>query len=136
MYDRIFVQAMPYSETVTFDDFQDLVEEAVLSLPDEIKAMMENVAVTTARSPSPAQRQSTRLGPHQALYGLYQGVPLTRRTTHYGMVPPDRITIFMYPMVNHHRTPESIRNQVRRTVLHEIGHHFGMDEDHIRRLGY
>jgi len=121
---------------MTLDVFQSLVEEALLTLPEEISDVMENVAVTVAEHPSAAQRRAVGLEPGQALYGLYQGVPLTRRASNYGMVPPDRITIFMYPMVHYHRTPEAIRQQVRRTVLHEIGHHFGMDEDQLRRLGY
>ncbi len=121
---------------MTLDLFQELVEEAVLSLPDEVSRFMNNVAVTVAEHPSAAQRRATGLKPGQALYGLYQGVPLTRRTSHYGMTPPDRITIFMYPMVQTHPTPAAIRQQVRRTVLHEIGHHFGMGEEQLRRLGY
>ncbi len=76
------------------------------------------------------------LSPHGSLYGLYEGIPLTQRTTHYGMVPPDRITIFMYPMVRIHGTAEAIKEQVRRTVIHEIGHHFGFGEEQLRRLGY
>lgn len=120
----------------SLDDFEELVAEALELLPDEIVAMMENVAVTVALSPSPAQRQSVNLQPGSALYGLYEGVPLTQRTTHYGMITPDRITIFMYPMVYHHPSPEAIKDQVRRTVLHEIGHHFGMGEGQLRRLGY
>jgi len=127
---------MSTSSAMTLDTFEELVEEALLTLPDEINGVMENVVVTVAEHPSAAQRRATGLGPGQALYGLYQGVPLTRRTSHYGMVPPDRITIFMYPMVHYHRTSEAIRNQVRRTVLHEIGHHFGMDEEQLRQLGY
>jgi len=132
----LFMYSMFSNARMTLDVFQKLVEESLLTLPDEISRVMENVAVTVAEHPSDAQRRATGLGPGQALYGLYQGVPLTRRTSHYGMVPPDRITIFMYPMVQYHRTPEAIRNQVRRTVLHEIGHHFGMDEKQLRRLGY
>lgn len=127
---------MSTSSAMTLDTFEELVEEALLTLPDGINGVMENVVVTVAEHPSAAQRRATGLGPGQALYGLYQGVPLTRRTSHYGMVPPDRITIFMYPMVHYHRTSEAIRNQVRRTVLHEIGHHFGMDEEQLRQLGY
>ncbi len=126
---------MSFSHPMTLEVFQILVEEALLTLPDEIGGVMDNVSVTVAEHPSAAQQRAVSLGPDQ-LYGLYQGVPLTRRTSNYSMVPPDRITIFMYPMVHRHRTPESIRKQVRRTVLHEIGHHFGMDEDHLRRLGY
>ncbi len=121
---------------VTFEEFERYVAEAVANLPPEVRAMMENVAVTVALYPTPEQKRSVGLQPGQALYGLYQGVPLTQRTSYYGMVPPDRITIFMYPMVYHFPTPEAIRRQVQRTVLHEIGHHFGMSEEHLRRLGY
>jgi len=121
---------------ITFEEFQRYVAEAIESLPAEIKKMMENVAVTVALYPTEDQKRSVGLGPGRSLYGLYQGVPLTRRTSYYGMVPPDRITIFMYPMVNHFPTPEGIRRQVRKTVLHEIGHHFGMSEDRLRALGY
>ena len=126
----------PISTPFTLDDFEDLVEEALESLPAEIVTEMENITVTVATWPSSAQRRAAGLGPGQALYGLYQGIPLTGRTSNYGMVPPDRITIFMFPMVTHHRTPATIKEQVRRTVLHEIGHYFGMDEDQLSRLGY
>ena len=127
---------MPNSSDITFEDFQTYVAEALETLPDEIKKMMSNVAVTVAEYPTEAQKRSVGLGPHQSLYGLYQGVPLTQRTSYYGMVTPDRITIFMYPMVYYHRTPEAIRRQVQKTVLHEIGHHFGMTEKQLRDLGY
>ena len=128
---------MPSSQTpITFEQFQQLVAEAVEALPAEIKRMMENVAVTVALYPTEEQKRSVGLGPGQSLYGLYQGVPLTQRTSYYGMVPPDRITIFMYPMVYHHPTPEGVRRQVQKTVLHEIGHHFGMGEKQLRDLGY
>ncbi|NOX63984.1 MAG: metallopeptidase family protein [Chloroflexi bacterium] len=121
---------------MTLEEFEQLVAEALETLPPEIVEKMENVAVTVAYAPTPAQREAVNLDPHGSLYGLYEGIPLTQRTTHYGLVPPDRITIFMYPMVRIHRTPEAIKDQVRRTVLHEIGHHFGMGEEQLRRLGY
>jgi len=123
-------------KTISFEDFQNFVAQALATLPDDIQEMMSNVAVTVAEYPTEAQRKSVGLGPGQALYGLYQGVPMTQRTSHYGMVAPDRITIFMYPMVYHHPTPEAIRRQVQKTVLHEIGHHFGLSEARLRELGY
>jgi len=86
------------------------VAQALETLPDEIKEMMSNVAVTVAEYPTEAQRQSVGLGPHQSLYGLYQGVPLTQRTSYYGMVPPDRITIFMYYILN--EMPSGLRGLV------------------------
>lgn len=122
--------------SLTLETFADLVEAALATLPPAIADRMENVAVTVAEWPSPAQRQAMRMRPGEALYGLYEGIPLTGRTLGYNLTLPDRITIFMYPMVRYHRTPEAIQEQVRRTVLHEIGHHFGMDEAQLRRLGY
>jgi len=127
---------MSTSPAITFEKFQIYVAEALETLPDEIKEMMSNVAVTVAAYPTAAQKQSVGLQAGYALYGLYQGVPLTQRTSNYGMVPPDRITIFMYPLVTHYPTPEAIRKQVQKTVLHEIGHHFGMGEKQLRDLGY
>ena len=127
---------MPSPQATTLDEFQVLVEEALQTLPASIQDKMHNVAILVAEFPSPAQLRAIRLGPGYALYGLYEGVPLTERTSNYGMVSPDRITIFMHPMVEQHPSPQSIREQVRRTVVHEIGHHFGMGEKQLRALGY
>ncbi len=127
---------MPSHDPVTFEQFQIYVSEALETLPEAIKRMMSNIAVTVAEYPTEAQKQSVGLRPGYELYGLYQGVPLTQRTSYYGMVAPDRITIFMYPMVTHYPTPEGIRRQVQKTVLHEIGHHFGLGEKRLRELGY
>ncbi len=127
---------MTLLSNIALEDFQTLVEQALSTLSPEIHKMMENVTVTVAEYPTRSQAEDVGLGPGRALYGLYQGVPLTRRSTHYGMVPPDRITIFMHPMVDHHRTSEAIHRQVQRTVLHEIGHHFGIGERRLRELGY
>jgi predicted Zn-dependent protease with MMP-like domain len=127
---------MQSSDPVTFEQFQIYVSEALETLPEEIKRMMSNIAVTVAEYPTEAQKQSVGLRPGYELYGLYQGVPLTQRTSYYGMVAPDRITIFMYPMVTHYPSPAGIRRQVQKTVLHEIGHHFGMTEKQLRDLGY
>lgn len=121
---------------LSLDAFAELVEAALTTLPPAIAQRMENVAVTVAEWPSPAQRQAMRMRPGEALYGLYEGIPLTGRTQGYNLILPDRITIFMYPMVRYHRTAEAIQDQVRRTVLHEIGHHFGLDEEQLQRLGY
>ncbi len=124
------------TDSITLETFADLVEAALQTLPEVIAARMENIAVTVAEWPSAAQRQAAKLRSGSVLYGLYEGIPLTQRTQGYSLVPPDRITIFMHPMVQYHRTAAAIQDQVRRTVLHEIGHHFGMDEDQLRKLGY
>jgi predicted Zn-dependent protease with MMP-like domain len=119
------------------EEFEQLVVDAVASLPTEILERMENVAITIQEWPSRTQLRSARVPPGSTLFGLYEGVPLTQRTSHYGMVTPDRITIFRGPLMTYVRTPEAIAEQVRKTVLHEIAHHFGtMDEEKLRRSRY
>jgi len=117
-------------------DFEQLVADAVATLPPELLDKMDNVAITIEDWPNRAQLHSANVPPGSTLYGLYQGVPLTQRTSYYGMVPPDRITIFRGPLTRYQRTPEAIALQVRKTVIHEIAHHFGMNEAQIRGLGY
>lgn len=121
---------------MTRKEFEALVAEALADLPSEILERMDNVAVTVAYWPSRAQLARAGVESPPTLFGLYEGVPLTKRGAHYGMVPPDRITLFQGPLEAAGRTLAAIREQVRRTVIHEIAHHFGIDEDRIRELGY
>ncbi len=121
---------------VSREEFEQLVVDALASLPPEILNRMDNVAVTMQDWPSRAQLDSSRVPPGSTLFGLYQGVPLTHRSSHYGMVTPDRITIFRGPLTRYFASPEAIAEQVRKTVVHEIAHHFGMGEAQIARLGY
>lgn len=116
-------------------EFEQLVIEALDSLPPEIARMLDNVEVTVASWPSPAVLRSVGLRPGEMLFGLYEGVPQTQRTGYYGMVLPDKITIFQGPIERIRRTPEGIREQVRRTVIHELAHHFGISDDRLRELG-
>lgn len=121
---------------MTPEHFGELVEEALDSLPPEIARAMNNVEVTIAAWPTVQQLHSAGIDPRRGtLFGLYQGVPLTHRTQGYNLVPPDRITIFQGPITAVHRTDEAIRRQVRQTVIHEIAHHFGIDDDRLRELG-
>lgn len=116
--------------------FLELVEEALEGLPDEIAQAMDNVEVVIDPWPTPHQLFSAGVKPGQGtLFGLYQGVPLTHRTGSYNLVPPDKITIFQGPITTVHQTDEAIRQQIRRTVVHEIAHHFGIDDDRLRELG-
>lgn len=96
---------------------------------------MENVEVVVATRPSLAQLQGVGLRPGQTLFGLYEGVPLTNRTSGYNMVLPDKITIFRQPIEAHCRTDEQVRRVVRRTVLHELAHHFGISDERLHELG-
>ncbi len=118
------------------DHFLELVREAVESLPEQIARAMENVEVVVEPWPTVQQLLAAGITPGRGtLFGLYQGVPLTRRTSGYSLVLPDKITIFQGPIIAVHRSDDAIREQVRRTVIHEIAHHFGIDDDRLREMG-
>jgi predicted Zn-dependent protease with MMP-like domain len=117
--------------------FEELVQEALDSIPDELWNSIDNLGITVEEWPSRAQLQRSGVRPGHTLLGLYEGVPLTDRSHHYGLVPPDKITIFRGPILR--ACPpgdeDAIRAQVRRTVLHEIAHHFGIDDDRLHEIG-
>lgn len=115
--------------------FEQLVDEALESLPADIAGWLDNVAIVIAEWPTPQQLAQAGLGPGDMLLGLYVGVPKTHRGFTYGESIPDKILIFRQPIQRLNRTPARIRAQVRRTVLHEIGHHFGLDEAQLRAAG-
>ncbi|MGB5932063.1 MAG: metallopeptidase family protein, partial [Anaerolineae bacterium] len=92
------------------------------------------VDLVVAANPTRDQMERAGIGPHQTLFGLYEGVPLTKRDRGYHLVLPDKITIFQRPMEAVCHTNEEIRNLVRKTVMHEIAHHFGMDDERLRKL--
>ncbi|MBI4514627.1 MAG: metallopeptidase family protein [Deltaproteobacteria bacterium] len=117
--------------------FEQLVEEALDELPEEFAARLENVEVVVEDEPAPDLLREMELDPRRdTLFGLYQGVPLSDRGAGYGMVLPDRITIFYRPLVRTYHTPGAIRRQIKKTVVHEVGHFFGLDDDEIRAAGY
>ena len=119
------------------DQFEDLVRSALDDLPEEFASRLENVEILIEDEPSPALLRSMGLNPrHDTLFGLYRGVPLAQRGLNYAGVLPDTITIFYRPLVRACVTPENIRRQVRITVIHEVGHFFGLDDAAIRALGY
>jgi len=115
--------------------FEQLVDDALSSLPDEIAGWLDNVVIAIAEWPSREQLAQAGLRPGNLLFGLYVGVPKTHRGITYGETVPDKIVIFRQPILRICRTPDQIRAQVRRTVLHEIGHHFGLDEGQLRSAG-
>jgi predicted Zn-dependent protease with MMP-like domain len=113
--------------------FEDLVAEALDSLPEEVARAMQNVEVVVEDEPPPEMIKGLSRG--TTLLGLYHGVPLTNRER-YDRALPDKISIYKGPIVRLARTPERIREQVRRTVIHEIAHHFGIDETRLHELGW
>jgi len=115
--------------------FEQLVAEAIDSLPDEILGWLDNVAIVVGERPTPEQLAQANAGPDDLLFGLYVGLPKTRRGFTYGETAPDKIVIFQQPIERVCRTPAQVRACVRRTVLHEVGHHFGLNEHDLRAAG-
>lgn len=116
------------------EEFERLVAEALDGLPEEFQKRLDNVDLVVAAHPTRTQMERTGIGPHQTLFGLYEGVPLTKRDRGYHLVLPDKITIFQRPMEAFCRTDEEIRNLVRKTVMHEIAHHFGIGDERLKEL--
>ena len=117
-------------------EFDGLVAEALDTIPEEFARYLENVAVVVDDEPSPALLRDLGLDPRRdTLFGLYQGVPLSARSHAFAGLP-DRITIFAGPLRRACRTPGALQQQIRTTVVHEIAHFFGIDENRVRRLGY
>ncbi len=114
--------------------FEWLVIEAVESLPDEFSAKLENIDVVVADRPTFSQLAQVGLKTDETLLGLYQGVPLTRRTRHYGMVAPDKITIFQKPIEAQCKNDTEVKVEIRRIVQHEIAHHFGIEDARLKQL--
>ncbi len=116
--------------------FEEIVGEAIDEIPDTLWDVVDNMVVTVEEWPSRRQIESVGLPPGNTLLGLYEGIPLTKRTTHYGLTPPDKITIFRGPILQFCPPDEdAIRTQIRRTVLHEIAHHFGISDERLHELG-
>jgi predicted Zn-dependent protease with MMP-like domain len=107
------------------EQFDEMVERAVDGLPAEFEKAVANVGVIVEHNPGPP-----------GLLGLYQGIPLTQRGTNYAGVLPDRITIYAVAICAICHTEAEVAEQVRRTVIHEIGHYFGLSDERLRELGW
>ena len=105
--------------------FEEMVEAALDSLPERLGRLMSNVAVMVQHEPGPP-----------GLLGLYEGIPLTSRTTGYAGVLPDRITIYHLAICAVCETEDEVIDQVRRTVVHEVGHHFAISDARLTELGW
>jgi predicted Zn-dependent protease with MMP-like domain len=115
--------------------FESLVRQAIRSLPNEFRERLENLDVVVERRPSARRMHQGRIGRGYTLLGLYLGVPQTRRGQGYTYALPDRIIIFQEPIEAICSTQEELVEQVRRTVVHEIAHHFGIDDERLSELG-
>jgi predicted Zn-dependent protease with MMP-like domain len=115
-------------------EFETLVSDALDSLPEEFAEQMVNVDVVVEDEPPADALRGLPRG--HTLFGLYHGIPLTGRGYSYDGVLPDKISIYKGPIERAFRNPNRIREQVRRTVIHEIAHHFGIGDARLRELGW
>jgi predicted Zn-dependent protease with MMP-like domain len=119
---------------MTRERFTDLVEEALREIPRRFRDAMKNVAVVVEDEPPAHILQEMEIEPPDSLFGLYQGTPLPDRGWAYGNTLPDRISIYLRPIVEACADDDEIRDCVAETVIHEFGHYFGMDEDQIEEI--
>lgn len=117
-------------------EFRQLVSQAIASLPPLVMDRLTNVEVVVKDQPTHEELAVAGTDPTETLFGLYAGIPLTERSTSYGMVLPDKITLYQQSIEEDCRTKREIQEQIRTTLLHEIGHHFGLSEDDLEKAGY
>jgi predicted Zn-dependent protease with MMP-like domain len=121
---------------MTREEFEELVAEALDRIPPELMRLMDNVAVFVEDEPNPASAKESGEEFDPDLLGLYEGTPLTDRGEWYAGVLPDRITIYRGPTLRMCETREEVVAETEITVVHEIAHHFGIDDERLHELGY
>lgn len=119
---------------ISDEQFEKLISQSMDELPQEYIRGMKNVVVTFDDFPSEEQRQKQKLRHDQTLFGLYEGIPLTKRGSGYNMVLPDKITLFKGPLTHASYDVVSLKAHVRHTLWHEIAHHFGLSHDRIHEI--
>lgn len=122
---------------MTHLEIREEVARLLDRLPKRFRDALRNLEIVVEKHPSADLLRAEGLDPrHDTLYGLYQGVPLPDRSEFDPPMLPDKITIFSEPLLADFSDPEELRAEIRLTVLHEIAHYFGMDEEEIEDLGY
>jgi predicted Zn-dependent protease with MMP-like domain len=119
---------------MTRAEFERLVAEAVNLIPRRFRREMKNLALVVEDEPSAALLDEMEIEPPDSLYGLYQGTPLPERTWGYGNTLPDRITIFQRPIEEDCDDEDEMRKMIGETLIHEVGHYFGMSEEQIEEI--
>jgi predicted Zn-dependent protease with MMP-like domain len=114
-------------------EFEQLVNEGVAQIPEKFLKMLKNLAIVVDEEPSPEQVDKLKIRKDTSLFGLYEGVPQIKRGAFYSALP-DKITIFKKPIEQYAGSPEQIKEIVKNTVWHEIAHHFGSEEEAIRKV--
>jgi predicted Zn-dependent protease with MMP-like domain len=119
---------------VTRREFERLVDEAVASIPADFRREMRNLALVIEDAPSDDLLAEMGIDPPDTLYGLYQGTPLTERDWSQDVLMPDRITLFQWPIEADGPDPDEIRATIAETLIHEVGHYFGLSEEEIEEI--
>jgi len=120
---------------MTREKFEKLVNEGIKAIPKKFLEKLDNVDIVIEEEPTSYQLRKLRMRKKSLIFGLYEGVPQTKRW-HYGQVLPDKITIFKKPIEQFARSENEIKEIVKNIVWHEIAHHFGMDEKRVREVEY
>lgn len=119
---------------VSQEEFERLVGQAIDAIPDGYAKNIKNLAFVVEDLPTPEQRVKLNLHPNESLFGLYEGVPLTRRSGGYNLVLPDKITIFKRPMEMSVNSLPDLKAQIKHTIWHEVAHYYGLDHARIHEL--
>ena len=114
--------------------FEELVERALGSIPEPFARALDEVAIVIEDEPSPTQLRESGLRPIDSLYGLYEGVPRTEWAADWAFVP-NKITLFQIPLEEDFPNATELEHEVRLTVVHELAHHLGIDDDRLHDLG-
>ena len=120
---------------MTLDEVEDIVDETIKTLPEEFASKLDNVGLVVEAWPNEFEMESIKAHPSNTLlFGLYHGIPKTKRPWSYTALP-DKITIFAGPILMISKDLEDAKQRIKNTVLHEIGHHFGMSDEQLRSRG-
>lgn len=120
--------------TVDDEMFDKIVSDAIDNIPEKYGKHIKNLAFVVENEPSEVQRIKFNLNQHKTLFGLYEGVPMTKRGTGYNLVLPDKITLFKKPIEAASYSHESLVQQVKQTLWHEVAHYYGLDHFDINEL--
>jgi predicted Zn-dependent protease with MMP-like domain len=119
---------------MTRERFRQLVDEALLTIPQKFRGAIANVAIVVEDAPSPEQLAEVGIEPPDTLLGLYEGTPLTERQWAHGNVLPDKVTLFQHPIEDSSEDEDDVVVAIGETLIHEIGHYFGLSEEEIEEI--
>jgi len=119
---------------MTADQFRRLVSEAIDTVPREFRKHLDNIAIVVEDEPSDELLDEMEIEPPDTLFGLYQGIPLPERQWAHGNALPDRITLFQGPIEDYCETDEDVVTEIGETLIHEVGHYFGMSEQELEEI--